>query len=611
VKRRSALGLAAVLAVGLAGCGIPDETEVRTAGGGPEPGFATSGAVGLEPPKRESATAETDFVDFYLSAAAGEPAKAYARVRDFIAPAIKDRLRDPGESVAINVVHVLDTDIVSAGVGGFKVTLKVEHVGVLNALGKVGPAVPKTVSYTFTIGTVEGATGLFITKDAPQVVLLSTEALSSYYEQRTLYYWSADGRVLVPDARYVPRAIAQELQPTEVLDMLIKGGPSPWLQEAVQTLPPGTDRTENVPDSADRLEVGLNAEAAQGNGAQVNVDQLGRQLLWSLRPYVRNELLLKIEGQANRPFAQDQAYIDANPASDQSETPDRFAIYQGKIYRLAGSPNAGVDPLPKLLLAAGVNQGIAAAGLAREETRQGALTAAALVVQKGQRFMLRVGSAYGNASGPFVNGAEYAQMGRPVWLKAPLDTGLVVADGQLYRFALGSAKLTKVTVEGISGQIDDVGVAPDGRRIAVAAGGKAYVAAITRENGGVEVVHGLQEVRAGLADVTGIDWSAETKVVVSGRNIKDGKIAVWQVSLDGAIVEEQQSEPSQITYLVAYPRNPLVTGSGSVGAIAMYARDGASYDLFGANRLVEASEVVGAPPDAPEGSAIAPFFLMN
>nr|WP_173078577.1 LpqB family beta-propeller domain-containing protein [Phytohabitans rumicis] len=113
-------------------------------------------------------------------------------------------------------------------------------------------------------------------------------------------------------------------------------------------------------------------------------------------------------------------------------------------------------------------------------------------------------------------------MGRPVWLKAPLDTGLVVADGELYRFALNNAVLTKVDVEGIAGPIADVGVAPDGRRIAVVAGGKAYVATVTREDGGVEV-QGAQEVRAGLTDVTGVDWSGETKVVLAGRDMKEGR----------------------------------------------------------------------------------------
>ncbi|WP_281368961.1 hypothetical protein [Phytohabitans rumicis] len=43
----------------------------------------------------------------------------------------------------------------------------------------------------------------------------------------------------------------------------------------------------------------------------------------------------------------------------------------------------------------------------------------------------------------------------------------------------------------------------------------------------------------------------------------------------------------------------------------MYAREDSSYDLDGENKLIEASEVVGAPADAPQGGATAPFFLMG
>ncbi|GFJ91523.1 hypothetical protein Prum_051650 [Phytohabitans rumicis] len=372
MNRRSALTLAAAFAAGLAGCGIPDETEVRTVGEGPEPGLATSGAVGLEPPKRESAATEPEFVQYYLSAAAGEADKAYARVQKFLAPNLQNRIKDkPGEAVAIHVVHVLSTDIALVG-GASKVTLKVEQVGVLNAFGQIGPATQTTSSYSFTIGVAEGTAGWVIIKDAPDVALLSSEALNNYYEQRTLYFWSADERVLVPDARYVPRAISLEGQPTEILDMMIKGGPSPWLLPGVRPLPNGTDRTQNVPDSADdRLEIGLNAEAAQGDGGQASIDRLGRQLLWSLQPYVRTDLELRIDGQANKAFVEDNDYLAANPAHLLIETPERFAIYQGKIYRLASSPNGGTAPLPKVLLGEGVNQNIAAAALAREPTGQG------------------------------------------------------------------------------------------------------------------------------------------------------------------------------------------------------------------------------------------------
>lgn len=599
----AAVAAAVAIAIGLAGCGIPDETEVQAVEAGPSPGFATDSGAGEEPPTREAAATKDEFVRNYLKAAAGEPAKAYERVRQYLADGSRDKLKEKtGADVQLNIVRLRDTILTDAAGGSSQVTLKVDQVGVLRTDGSVDPPALRDVSYSFTIGGAEGSGGWFVT-DPPDALLLSTEALGTFYEIRTLYFWNVDLTALVPDARYMLKAMPGERQPTEVVDWLI-AGPSDWLRSAVRLLPPGTQRTENVPDPGDRLEVGLSAEAAaqsEGDAAvQVDgIDLLGRQLMWSLRPYLRTELQLKIEGQPPRVFTANESYLDANPAHRLSETPERFAVFEGGIRRHS-APNSGANSLPKPL-SDDVNHGIVAAGLARA----GDLTAAALVVRQGQRHLLRVGSATGDTEGSFAAGTQtYAVMGRPVWLHAPLDAGLVAADGALYQFRRDSAQLSRVALPEITGRVTAVSAAPDGRRIAVVADGKLYVTALTRDDGAVEAQRGRVVVTS-LRQITAVDWSKETEFLVAGTN-PDGRVAIWQVSPDGAL-DDQVAETSAVTYLVAYPENPLVSGSGPTKF--MYVADGVAYDFVGVNSVLESGEVVGAPADATAGSVTAPFFL--
>ena len=91
-----------------AGCGIPAASDVRVDGKG---GAATEAGVisrGSEPPTRTaSGSVNEAFVRNFLSAAAGEPDRAYERVKAFVAPEDKIRLQDKkGSEVALNVVRL-------------------------------------------------------------------------------------------------------------------------------------------------------------------------------------------------------------------------------------------------------------------------------------------------------------------------------------------------------------------------------------------------------------------------------------------------------------------------------------------------------------------------
>ncbi|MEH1128516.1 LpqB family beta-propeller domain-containing protein [Micromonospora sp. CPCC 206061] len=598
-RRRSVLAAALAIGLGAAGCGIPDETEVRVDGPGPSPGFATSGGVGAAPPPRDSAASKEQFVDNFLLAAAGEPRETHLRVRNYLAPAVKDEFKESQEEPPVNLVRVRSRTVADNADGTSIATLQVDQVGVLDGDGRVNPPALTVTTYTIGIGQVEGNSGWFVTVP-PNVLLLNVSALDSnplngYYEPQTIYFWNAERTALVPDLRYMPRAVPPEGQPTEILDRLI-AGPSDLLRPAVRRLPAGTQRTGTVPDTGDRLEISLSAEAG---APDYDPADLGRQLIWSLPPSLRKDLEVKIEGQSPRVITMDQAYLDANQAGTSSETPERFAIYQRKIYRLNSSPNNGRDPLPALLTNA-VNHDVLFAALASGS----GVTAGALVVARGQRQQLIVGATGGDRPRSFTPvGSEHQSIGRPVWLKAPLDTGLVVVEGGLYQFGLDRGELTRVGLPGVPGAVSAVSAAPDGRRLAVVADGRLWVAALGRDDRSVEVL-AVRPVPTTLQQLTEVAWSGEGQLAVAG--VRAGKSTIGKVTIDGVAEADPSYElgGGTVTYLVGF------SSPGSVEGIKiMYVAGGKGYDAQGPELIIQANEVVNGPANAQPGNATAPFFL--
>ena len=143
MRRRLLAGLlgGALLLGGVAGCGIPENTEVRVDGPGPAAeGGSTSGSRGEPPGRSAGGTDAEQFVENFLSAAAGEPDRAYQRVQQFIAPADRDRLQDKqGSEVALTVVRLREEPVTVDTPDRTKVTLKVQQVGLLRADGTLAP----------------------------------------------------------------------------------------------------------------------------------------------------------------------------------------------------------------------------------------------------------------------------------------------------------------------------------------------------------------------------------------------------------------------------------------------------------------------------------------
>ncbi|BCB85027.1 LpqB family beta-propeller domain-containing protein [Phytohabitans suffuscus] len=624
MRRRTVLAAAAAaIAVGVSGCGIPAESKVRDIGAGPEAGEEVSGGAGAGPPTRESASTKEAFVSNFLAALAGEPDKMEGRLKAYLTP-------DAGNAVQagadLNIVRLRGTPAFDEiGQGTWSVKIDVTHVGVLDARGSIGEAELTRSSYTFKIAvqSTEAGAETWIVTDPPDDLLLSTDALESYYTPRTIYFWSRDRKTLVPDERYMPKELDEGRQPTRIVEWLV-AGPSEWLRPAVSRINDQAKNNQNVPYPKDRLEVSLSAKAVEQTDAGPGVDvvaQLGQQLMWSLRwPYVRDGLQLWVDGRGAQVFTKDSVFYAANAANrgpegqeQQEAQPERFALVDGKIHRLKGSPGGGTQPLPQLLLSNGVNQDIVSATLARESADDGLRTAAALVVRQDEKFKLRVVTAVGDGARPAKETTEYTSMGRAAWLKTPMDVGLVVADKGLYQFTYqltaGGIPLRRVDLpSAIDGKVTDVSAAPDGRRIAVVAGGRVYVLGISRGGTTTVAVEAMRPVPTTVTNVVAVDWSEEAKLVVAGTG-PDGKPAVWELSLDGAIEKPQFNDTGgAVRHLVAYPDDPV---AASVTATVMYDRAGAAFDLAGDKPGIEASDVMGADGEVDLSQVTAPFFLLD
>lgn len=595
-RRRRVLAVLAVVGLGLAGCGIPGETGARIDGSGPPPGLATGTATSGVPPARDAATTREQFVDNYLMAAAGEPDGAPVRVRDYLTPSAGADVKEQPEEPSLSLVKVVERTVASQPDGSAVATVRVQQVGILLPNGRVDPPELTTAEYQLPITTMENKRGWFIDAAPTDGLLLNVDALADYYETQALYFWNREGTGLVPDLRYMPTAVSLGGQPTEIVGRLLTG-PSPLIAPVVRSLE-GITLIGTVPDTGARLVISLSAEAA---AEEYDPGALGRQILWSLPQAVRKPLTLKIQGQPDFPVEVDDAYRAANPAGGLAEMPQRFAIYKGKVHRLDSSPNGG-DPLPPLL-ADQVNHDLAAAALASEPET----TAAALVMGAPGTQRLLVGAIReGDTTMPTsVDGKQHPQITRPAWLKAPLDTGLVVIGGVLYRFGLSGGGLTAVSLpRGLTGQVSNVSAAPDGRRIALVVDGRLYVAAMNRADGSVDLAS-AQAVRTSLRPVADAAWSAEGQLVVAG--VKGNKSVIVTIRIDSIDERDQEAEPgTAVTYLVAYPRNPLALPERPK---LMYVAGGIGYDVVGNDSLIEAGEVVGAPADVPAGAAGAPFFL--
>ncbi|WP_018254098.1 LpqB family beta-propeller domain-containing protein [Salinispora mooreana] len=579
--------LGGVLLVTAAGCGIPGETEVRIEGPGPAAETGTRSGGRYEPPSRTAADSREEFVDNFLAAAAGEADGAYDRVSEFVVP--EDRARLPkkeGSEVALTVVRLLEEPDIVPGSEEIQVTLTVQQVGQLTADGMLAPpeATPETYVFSLSEFSPEGGDEIeWYVTNPPNVLLLTVEALPQYYKPWTIYFWSADRLRLVPDQRYLALAVPDDRLVSEVVRWLV-GGHSAWLKRASSGLPDGTNLINNATRTDDRWEVNLDMAGAD----RARLSQLATQLVWSL-PELTGQLELKIRNQSQLLIEDVGQHRRLNPVYQVEPIPQPFCIYEGAIHSL------GPTAVP---VAPAANDQVLSAGISRSGQR----TLAALTVDAGggqQRLAVEVGSAPLTA---FTAGQDtFRTMSRPVWLRsAPPQrpVGLVVADGQLYRFD-EAAKLDPVPLN--LGSVTAVAAALDGHRLAIVSGGELYLAAVSHD-GDTLAVGPPRRSHTSLTGLTAVDWSGENSLALAGE--KGGKRVLYEVGVDGARETKLHVTGAIVTHLAAYPVHP----EAPYGPV-MYEANDVAYQGFPIRRITPDQVRDIASTDAHPSDPSAPLLL--
>ncbi|MBU2670443.1 hypothetical protein KOI35_43770 [Actinoplanes bogorensis] len=590
----------AVLATLLAGgCGIPDQSSVTIVDNGPS-GGVSGGGDDLPPvqPRREDTDEPKTLVGNYLRAAAGDPETAVARAKAFLAPDLAAKFPSGND---IKVVRETEDSLHTPG--DTDVTINIQVIGTLKANGVFTPADPAgSQPYTLRVGPVSGRDGQFIL-EAPPILMMTDRALSEFYTPSTIYWWDTANTSLVPDVRYMPLAVPTVQRPTTILGWLT-GAPAPWLADAVNSLPQGTQLTSNVPAiSNDTLQISLTAQAVPQGSDGGALDRLRRQLQWSIRPLVPRTIEIKI-GHDDAVRTHDGDYLDSNASFRLVGAPERFALYGNAIRRMKDSPHA-TDPVPVLKPAA--NKNITAAALSASATR-----AYAAVVTGGK---LRVAQAPlgEQADLQAVGGLPGGTLGAPIWAQTPdgddasAAVGLITIGGQIYSFDATGGTARRVEWQGGGlGAVTGLSVAPDGHRVALVSNGRLYRAALTTVGEGITVGDPEQVLPPDLKTVAAVAWNSESSLAVAGMR-PNNRYAIYDVSLDGTIAVTRLSDigAAPVKYLSAYPTNPV---NGERLASESYVAGGDAWDVFSEPDKIEPQHLADVTAQ-PGINPTAPFYL--
>jgi lipoprotein LpqB-like beta-propeller protein/sporulation and spore germination protein len=606
--RRRLLAVAAAAALLLAGCGIPAQTDVIPVGPGPAEGRSAgdSGPAAV-PNTRESATEKGQFINDYLQAAAGETEGALDRVKQFLAPSIRDDFNPTGG--AVKVVRQTEKPLVNAG--SDSITLTVQTIGSLQENGVLVPASEiRPVKYVLTVGTLTGQAGFFVTQlPDPKLLLLSDTALDVFYERHTIYFWNTENTGLVPDLRYMPKTVPPEQQPNTIVNWLV-AGPAPWLSTAVVSLPRGTSVLGNIPAINDgRLQVKLDTQETKADPVQL--DRLRRQLLWSLLPLKPRTLEISIRNQ-DPVTSVDSEYLTSNAAFGLADVPERFVLSNGQIKRVAESPHSA-DPVPVVKPEA--NRDIRTAAI----SNSGEHNFAAVVTGTGATQALRVGVAGAGSVADLkpVTGLTGA-LGQPAWaITTPGDTdvadGLITANGQVYSFGSAGGRAQPVEWQGTPDPVSSLSIAPDGHRVALVFGGRLYRCVIVTSGDGIGLSSLEQVVPPGVRSVAAVAWSSEDWLVVAGIR-PDGRYTIMDVTVDGAVSNMRLEDigTDAVNYLAAYPSNPKNAEEWAISE--SYVAHGDAWDVSGSPLKISAKDLYGAKAgdpknNDPRNNPTAPFFL--
>ena len=605
--------LLAVLSLVLTACGVPDSGPAVVVSKAPLVGSdnGTDGARPdtVPPPDPSLATSPDDLVQLFLSAAGADPDRIKTNVAPFFTA--DHRASWQPDSAGITLVRVAeisssaDKDGTADKASEVNVRVTGEKVGTLTDDGAVQPVPdgrPTDYDQVFHVQkvTLDGESQWRIA-NPPAETLLSTDGMSTYYDEALIYFATPDHRHLVPDLRYLPKSMLPAKRRTVLVEWLLDG-PSTWLgQAAVNEIPDGTKLRGNVVLEGSTVVVNLTSDADEATHPAL----MAAQLAWTLR--LRLKILIEGRPAPRLPGIPSNTYDWQTWKSDDLST---IADNSGGYYVTDGGivPVRSGEMLPDVLAEAGdsINSHVQSAALSVDSQD-------AAVVRTGSdgtpQLWIGHDSAEHFGTPVFIHTAGlHGSIGEPSFV-ATSGTAVVPVDGKL-RAVLTDGTVTSVgfadqTMTGITA----VAVAPDGCRIAFVSDGRAYLASLSLDDRThVLTVGRPRPVATGFTNLTDLAWTQEDSIVLGGRGlVADSSLipnsshsGAWQFSIDGAVSELLTGSESDTVpeYVGSSPGDP--SNGSAHGTVLLSVHD----------RLLQISgnDVVTPNGETPAPRGTAPFF---
>jgi Lipoprotein LpqB beta-propeller domain len=540
-----------VITLGLSACGVSatdsphDEGDAWAGGSGP---ISPDPKI---PPKPNAARQADELVRNFLQVAAGGGAPANERVKQYLTDDAHAKWSDPPNlaSAAVSLIRVVSGPTMEAPVPGrgTRVTVQYQPVGVLGDRGRVDePAVRETRSLTFWVGEPDEQLNLRIREieDWPTgELLLSDLGFANYYQIQPIYFWDKGNLALVPDLRYVP--LTSNATERANLRLTWLAEPSP-LGSVVWNLPAGITPDPVVRTDDVTLKVGLSEAASAVAADPEAAKRLMFQLRWSLADGDTVPLIdLWIAGEQVPVEFTENEFRAARHTFSYIEEPRRYDIVDGVV-------SAPGQSQPPSVLAAAENTDVVSSALRRDPE------VLALVRDDGSGPESLQIVTEGQSGRVDLSLPASSSLGRPSFVP---DTNVVLIptggpEGRLMAVSVESLESSDATQNPLHG-VSAAAVSPDGRRVALIAGGALYVAPLSLADGTVTVTVGNNPTPL-LADqltATAVTWTSESWLLVTGTRGADDQQALWRVTADGVRAHDLSGSLTglHITDLTCWP----------------------------------------------------------
>jgi Lipoprotein LpqB beta-propeller domain/Sporulation and spore germination len=454
--------------------------------------------------------------------------------------------------------------------------------------------------YPFNLVKVDGQWRI---SNPPRFRILTTTEFPLYYQAQDLYFFDPDDQVLVPDSVFVPLDIPPLALVKNLVEALIQGPRTAWLQDATDTdvFPAGTT-VLSAQLSGTEAVVNLGGAMAR-SGSHVRA-QVSAQLVWTLTGLpvgpssTIQSVVLEINGTAWTPSA---SLCQAGPPVSSLQTQagyecdDPYPAAPASFYyvgsgqawsRCAAESEARQGSIGLVapvvartgnFTSARCGNGYASEGASPPPPAQSqslpAMSMAAVspdgrylaVVSPGQD-VLYIGARSGDAASfPLKRRLVGSDITALSWDRN--DELWVVQGGSIYVVPIAGEKVP-VTFNG-QNNVTDLSVAPDGVRIAVivqnGSGDQLELAAIN--SGGQPPGRNSLEVSLtpgaplgpGITHPVSLTWYDADDLIV--LNAAAGGTTLWEVPVDGQQAVEQPPPPANAVSITAdSAANALVAG---------------------------------------------------